>query len=94
MNIITKFNSHTYSIVEVDYEKTPRSTFSMKDGSVISFAEYYKKRSRPILIQDLAQPLLRAKQKRKERRKDDSEEIYLIPELCFPLGITFAISFS
>ena len=38
----SKSGKHTYRVERVDFEKTPNDTFEKKDGSEISFANYFK----------------------------------------------------
>ena len=39
--VITKYNNKTYRIDDIDYTKSPMSTFDRRDGPV-SFMDYYK----------------------------------------------------
>lgn len=42
--VITGYNNKSYRIDDVDFDMTPQTTFAKKDGSQISFIEYYKQR--------------------------------------------------
>jgi len=42
MIVLTDYNNKTYKIDDVDFESSPMTKFSTKDGE-ISFTEYYKK---------------------------------------------------
>jgi aubergine-like protein len=45
MTVVTSYSKagkHTYKIERVDFDKTPADTFEKKDGSKISFADYFK----------------------------------------------------
>lgn len=54
--VITKYNNRTYRLDDIDWTKSPLTTFKFKERD-ITFAEYYKKRY-DIDIRDLRQPLL------------------------------------
>jgi aubergine-like protein len=79
--VLTRYNNDkTYIIDDVDFDLTPQSTFSTKEGA-ISFMDYYvKKYSRKIV--DPHQPLL------VHIDKKNQNKIYLVPELCFLTGLT------
>jgi len=40
--VLTRYNNKTYRIDDVDEESDTRSTFLKKDGTSISFIDYYK----------------------------------------------------
>lgn len=42
--VLTSYNNKTYRIDDVDFNSTPSSTFSKRDGSQISYIDYYKER--------------------------------------------------
>lgn len=86
MTVLTDYTNKAYRIDEIDFNKTPNSTFETKDGP-ITFAEYYKKRYN-IAIKDLNQPLLLSKAKDRDLRGGGKEIIALIPELCRATGLT------
>jgi aubergine-like protein len=39
--VLTRYNNKTYRIDDIDWQKTPRSTFETSSGQQITFAEYY-----------------------------------------------------
>ncbi|XP_047446909.1 piwi-like protein 2 [Mugil cephalus] len=87
--IITRYNNRTYRIDSIDWNKSPKDTFAMMDGSTTTFAEYYSK-NYGITIKELSQPLLMHRPK--ERSKPGGKqlitgEILLVPELSFMTGI-------
>ena len=46
MTVVTSYSKsgkHTYKVEKVDFQKTPSDEFEMRDGSKITFAEYYRK---------------------------------------------------
>lgn len=67
---------------------TANSKFATKDGSEISFIDYYK-RVHDLVIQDVTQPLLISKAKKKAIPEAEKDKlICLIPEFCFLTGLT------
>ena len=63
----------------------PRSSFTTSRNQTFSYVEYYKKHY-DIDIQNLKQPLLISKPKRKAEGVKDFN-IALIPELCYLTGM-------
>ena len=46
MTVVTSYSKsgkHTYKVKRIDFAKSPCDEFEMKDGSKISFADYFKK---------------------------------------------------
>ncbi|XP_036614647.1 piwi-like protein 1 [Trichosurus vulpecula] len=85
--VYTKHNNRTYRVDDIDWEQNPRSTIK-KDGSDISFLDYYRQQYR-IKITDLEQPVLVSLPKRKkgpDRRP--TNPALLMPELCNLTGLT------
>lgn len=77
----------TYRIDDIDYRKSPLSTFNMK-GEDITYVEYYKRKYQ-VVINDHAQPLLISRTKARDQRGGEEEDtIALIPELCLATGLT------
>ncbi|GFQ87053.1 hypothetical protein TNCT_471201 [Trichonephila clavata] len=66
--VLTRYNNKTYKVDDVAWDMNPTSTFTTSDGSEISFVDYYKK-SYDIQIQDLNQPLLINKAKKKDLKR-------------------------
>ncbi|GFS54318.1 piwi-like protein 2 [Nephila pilipes] len=86
--VLTRYNNKTYRVDDIAWDMNPTSTFSTSDGSEISFVDYYK-RSYDIQIQDLNQPLLINKAKKKDYIEGvEPKLICLVPELCFMTGLT------
>ncbi|KAF0991535.1 hypothetical protein HZS_5224, partial [Henneguya salminicola] len=98
--VMTRYNNRTYRIDSINFNLTPSSEFTLKDGTKITFAEYYKKHYN-LDIEDLKQPLLasimkerRVKHETKqaaqqgEVRTPTENIVYLIPELSFLTGIS------
>lgn len=80
---MTKYgtNSHTYQIEKIDFERSPHSTFKLKDDTEVSFKDYIKQKHNANVMND-AQPLCIVKSQR------TGQEIVLIPELCYMTGLT------
>ncbi|EAW63686.1 piwi-like 2 (Drosophila) [Homo sapiens] len=55
--VITRYNNRTYRIDDVDWNKTPKDSFTMSDGKEITFLEYYSK-NYGITVKEEDQPLL------------------------------------
>jgi len=86
--VMTVYNNKTYRIEGVKWTDTPNSTFESK-GKSESFASYYKRRY-DAKIQETGQPLLSAKPRERDfRRNPDQGEHYvvLVPELCRMTGL-------
>lgn len=77
---MTAYNSKTYRIDDVDFEKTAGSTFKRKDDE-ITFVQYYAERHQ-LEIRDAAQPLLVVNLKDRDRRGGQNNLVNLVPELC------------
>ncbi|KAF4530651.1 hypothetical protein B566_EDAN004890 [Ephemera danica] len=85
--VLTDYNNRTYRIDDIDYEVTPKATFAKKDGTLISYYEYYRTRYN-LSIKNPDQPLLVSKSKARELRAGAQETVYLVPELCRMTGLT------
>lgn len=42
--VLTTYNNKTYRVDDVDFDSSPKSTFSKPDGSQISYIDYYRKK--------------------------------------------------
>ncbi|ALC39290.1 aub, partial [Drosophila busckii] len=84
--VLTDYNNKTYRVDEVDFDSSPLSKFSTKDGD-ISYVEYYKKRYN-ITIRDYKQPLLISRPTEKNVRGGATQLIMLLPELARSTGLT------
>ncbi|CAB4062070.1 AUB [Lepeophtheirus salmonis] len=88
--VITRYNNKTYKIDDIDWNTTPSSTFPKRDGSSMSFSDYYRERYN-ITIKDLKQPLLISLPRERDRRggnMDKNQRIMLVPELCYMTGLS------
>ncbi|XP_060643492.2 piwi-like protein 2 [Anolis sagrei] len=86
--VLTRYNNKTYRIDDIDWNKTPKDSFTMSDGKETTFIDYYSK-NYGITIKDLDQPLLihRPKERKNPPGKLQRGEILLVPELSFLTGI-------
>ncbi|XP_029064554.1 piwi-like protein 4 [Monodon monoceros] len=84
--VITRYNNKTYRIDDIDWSVKPTHTFQKRDGTEITYVDYYKQQY-DITLSDLNQPVLVSLLKSK--RNDDAEVrmAHLIPELCFLTGL-------
>nr|XP_058928443.1 piwi-like protein 2 isoform X5 [Kogia breviceps] len=86
--VITRYNNRTYRIDDVDWNKTPKDSFTTSDGKEITFLEYYSK-NYGITIKEKDQPLLihRPSERQNNQGMLLKGEILLLPELSFVTGI-------
>ncbi|XP_070760250.1 piwi-like protein 2 [Enoplosus armatus] len=87
--VITRYNNRTYRIDAIEWNKSPKDTFTLTDGTKTTFVDYYSK-NYGITIKEMDQPLLMHRPK--ERSKPGGKqiitgEILLVPELSFMTGI-------
>ena len=40
--VITRYNNRTYRINDIDWNKTPRDSFTLFSGEEITFVDYYR----------------------------------------------------
>ncbi|CAF4140900.1 unnamed protein product [Rotaria sp. Silwood2] len=85
--VLTTYNSKTYKIDEIAWDRSPLQTFPMRDGSQCSFIQYYEDKYQ-LKINDPGQPLLVSKPSKKDRRAGVNAPFLLIPELCCVTGIS------
>ncbi|XP_029341152.1 piwi-like protein Siwi [Acyrthosiphon pisum] len=89
--VMTKYNNETYRIDDIDENSDPTSEFSKKDGSKITYIQYYKENWN-LTIRTTRQPMLISKNKRSIRRFGEEDTlIYLVPELCVMTGLNDAM---
>lgn len=87
--VLTRYNNKTYRIDDINWEANPSQTFKTRDGSDITFADYYKKHY-DIKIEDKEQPMLVSRPSKREirARGGDESPILLVPELCTRTGLS------
>ncbi|KAM6106809.1 piwi-like protein 2 [Pterocles gutturalis] len=86
--VITRYNNRTYRIDDIDWNKTPKDTFTLASGEEITFVDYYSK-TYGITIRDLEQPLLihRPREKQTPEGRRWLDMVLLVPELTFMTGL-------
>ncbi|KAF7199718.1 piwi-like protein 2 isoform X1 [Nothobranchius furzeri] len=87
--VITRYNNRTYRIDAIDWNKSPKDTFTLMDGTKTTFMSYYSK-NYGITIKEMTQPLLVHHPKERSNqggRQIITGEILLVPELTFMTGI-------
>ncbi|KAM4828337.1 piwi-like protein 4 [Thomomys bottae] len=85
--VLTRYNNKTYRIDDIDWSVKPVHTFQRRDGSEISYVDYYKQQY-DITLSDLNQPVLVSLLKSKRNDNTEPQIVHLIPELCFLTGLT------
>ena len=78
--IMTTYKKRTYKVDEVDFNMSPRDTFSV-DEKPTSYVDYFKTKY-DARINDQNQPVLVSVDKR------TTQKMILIPELCQMTGLT------
>ncbi|KAL3266899.1 hypothetical protein HHI36_011049 [Cryptolaemus montrouzieri] len=90
--VLTRYNNKTYIIDDIAWTSSPRDEFSGRDGTPISFIDYYKSQYN-ITINNDTQPLL--VHRKSIKAKDGSGKvdmlICLIPELSYLTGLSDAM---
>lgn len=87
--VLTRYNNKTYRIDDINFDMNPMTKFKTRDGSEITFVEYYKK-THDIEIYDKQQPLIVSNPKAREvrARGGDDSPFMLVPELCTRTGLS------
>uniref|UniRef100_A0A8C3NIF5 Piwi-like protein 2 n=1 Tax=Geospiza parvula TaxID=87175 RepID=A0A8C3NIF5_GEOPR len=85
--VMTRYNNRTYRVDDIDWDKTPKDTFTLASGQEITFVEYYSK-THGITIRELDQPLLVHKPKEKQTPEGRVKMVLLVPELTFLTGLS------
>lgn len=86
--VMTNYNNKTYRIDDINWNVTPKDTFDLKNGSKISFVDYYYDHYK-LKIRELGQPLLVSLPKAKDAKRGNDTPILLVPELCVLTGLNF-----
>ncbi|XP_077995960.1 piwi-like protein 1 [Glandiceps talaboti] len=85
--VLTRYNNRTYRIDGIDWDSRPHFKFQKRDGSEMTYMEYYEKAYEK-KITDPHQPLLVSLPKKQDGKRGDVGPIHLIPEFCFLTGLT------
>ncbi|XP_063601294.1 piwi-like protein Siwi [Penaeus indicus] len=83
--VMTRYNQRTYRVDDIAWNLTAISKFSCQ-GEEITYLDYYEK-TYQVKIKDPYQPLLLSKPRKRDLRRGQGN-IYLIPELCVPTGLS------
>jgi aubergine-like protein len=76
VTILTSYNKRTYKVDDVDFDKSPRDSFTLDaDGTETTYHEYFKSKYQAN-VTDLNQPVLISVNQK------TGTKIVLIPSLC------------
>ncbi|XP_045413056.1 piwi-like protein 4 [Lemur catta] len=85
--VLTRYNNKTYRIDDIDWSVRPTHTFQKRNGTEITYVDYYKQQY-DITLSDLNQPMLVNLWKSKRNNNTEAQLVHLVPELCFLTGMT------
>uniref|UniRef100_A0A8C5LMS0 Piwi like RNA-mediated silencing 4 n=1 Tax=Leptobrachium leishanense TaxID=445787 RepID=A0A8C5LMS0_9ANUR len=86
--VLTRYNNKTYRVDDFDWSTKPTHTFQKKDGSEISYVDYYTQQY-SVSVTDLHQPMLVSALKMKKTDTSNTPRaVHLLPELCYLTGLT------
>uniref|UniRef100_A0A0P4W194 PAZ domain-containing protein n=1 Tax=Scylla olivacea TaxID=85551 RepID=A0A0P4W194_SCYOL len=89
MVVMTRYNQRTYTIHEIAWDLTCLGKFSYQGGQ-ITYLDYYQKEYQ-VTVRDPHQPLLLSRPRKRDLRRGQKGNIYLIPELCVATGVSQAM---
>ena len=82
-----RYNNKTYKIDDIAWEEHPTDSFEKKDGTSVTFKEYYEKtHDQPVT--DEKQPLLISNPTKRDIRRGMTTPIKLLPEFCVITGLS------
>uniref|UniRef100_A0A670Y3Z4 Piwi like RNA-mediated silencing 4 n=1 Tax=Pseudonaja textilis TaxID=8673 RepID=A0A670Y3Z4_PSETE len=84
---LTRYNNKTYRIDDIEWSIKPTDTFQKRDGTQISYEDYYKQQY-DVVITDLNQPMLVSQLKNRGNCSAEPRVVHLIPELCYMTGLS------
>ncbi|KAM5181485.1 piwi-like protein 4 [Mantella aurantiaca] len=88
MVVLTRYNNKTYRVDDINWNTKPTDTFQRKDGSELTYVDYYKEQYN-LELTDLYQPMLVSTLKvKKNDAADAPRAVHLIPELCYLTGLS------
>lgn len=87
-SVLTRYRNAIYRIDDIDFSKTPLTTFSYRGDQEMTFKDYFY-RQYQIELQDLEQPLLITRGRKKILQEGEKEVLLcLMPEVCYATGLT------
>jgi len=88
-SVLTRYNNKSYKVDDIDFNSSPKDSFTNEKGEEMSYLDYYK-RQYGIEIRDPDQPMLIHRPKKKALGAEDNVDklICLVPELCLLTGMT------
>ncbi|XP_004626299.1 piwi-like protein 4 [Octodon degus] len=86
LTVLTRYNNKTYRIDDIDWSVGPTHTFQRRDGSEVTYVDYYRQQY-GITLSDLNQPMLVSLLKSKRNDNTEPKIVHLVPELCFLTGL-------
>jgi len=87
--VLAQYNRRIWRIDEIDFSKNINSEFEKKDGSKISFKQYYSE-----TYSEVKQKIMNVQPKpgllvnRPKKARTTKQETILLPELCYLTGVT------
>jgi len=89
--VVTRYNNKSYRIDDIDWDASPKDTFTNSRGESMTYMDYYKN-NYGLTIMDPNQPLLINRPKKKSTNVETEEgqelKLCLIPETCLLTGMT------
>ncbi|XP_053166147.1 piwi-like protein 4 isoform X2 [Hemicordylus capensis] len=85
--VLTRYNNKTYRVDDIEWSVKPTDTFQKRDGTQISYEDYYKQQY-DVDLTDLNQPMLVSELKSKGSGTVERRVVHLIPELCYMTGLS------
>ncbi|XP_040833234.1 piwi-like protein 4 [Ochotona curzoniae] len=85
--VLTRYNNKTYRVDDIDWSVKATHTFQKRDGTEITYVDYYKEQY-DITLSDLNQPMLVSLLKSKRNDSAEARVVHLLPELCFLTGLS------
>jgi len=85
--VLTRYNNKTYRIDDIDWNTHPSDSFTMQDGSSVTYTEYLK-RAYNLTVRDEQQPMLVSKLKAKDQKRGMTGALHLLPEFCSITGLS------
>lgn len=86
--ILTRYNNKSYIVDDINFDMSPKSSFTRENGVVTTFVEYYKAQY-GLDIKDKDQPMIINRPKKKSQAQEGVDTmICLVPELVLMTGLT------